>query len=98
VQARLMIAWFDGEFNYANNYSVGGTQFASESGSMNVSETSAGGSIGAGLMWKLDDDTSIFFNGNVMLLKSVKGKQDGRGFNMDLSEGFLVSLGIQESF
>ena len=98
VQARLMMAWFDGEFNYANNYSVGGTQFASESGSMNVSETSAGGSIGAGLMWKLDDGTSIFLNGNVMLLKSLKGKQDGRGFNMDLSEGFLISLGIQESF
>jgi hypothetical protein len=98
VQARLMMAWFDGEFNYANNYSVGGTQFASESGSMNVSETSAGGSIGAGLIWQLNDDTSIFLNGNVMLLKSLKGKQDGRGFNMDLSEGFLVTLGIQESF
>ena len=98
VQARLMMAWFDGEFNYANNYSVGGTQFASESGSMNVSETSAGGAIGAGLVWALDDETNIFLNGNVMLLKSLEGKQDGRGFNMDLSEGFLVTIGIQESF
>jgi hypothetical protein len=98
LQIRFLFGWFNGDFDFSDSFNVGGTEYAAETGSLKVSETLAGATIGGGFSWKLNESTDFFATGHGLLMKSISGNLDGRSFELDLRKSLLLNIGIQKDF
>ena len=98
LQARFLLGWFRGDFEYNESFEHEGSTYGEQSEAMDVSETLVGTSIGVGALWTLNDATRIFVSANKLLLQSVENGVDGQVFSIDFSKGHMLVVGIQRLF
>ena len=97
LQTRIMLGWFNGDFEYADHYSFNSATYASENGKKEISDTITGAVLGAGFLWDIDEELSLFATANRSSFKAISGDLDGRIFKLN-DTGILFNLGIQKQF